>query len=229
MIRTPGPCLPKTVLYQAELHSDDRRRARRPRWRSGSIAAAPFRRNVLFPRNEPSRPAVLQPAEFNRKGIARDRRKRYFPRSPQGAAGLGSGGRSLVFCGIWRLPRRFKQAHDAGASPSGKASVFGTDIPRFESWRPSQFSVSIQNSPVYGQSRRDFRRCKRVIVLLQINLIGGLTQPFGIGGLARVVALVFVTKQAGSSQQMQGRQGVFRGALKRVVSSSRLIAQGARI
>ena len=24
-----------------------------------------------------------------------------------------------------------------GASPSGKASVFGTDIPRFESWRPS--------------------------------------------------------------------------------------------
>ena len=28
----------------------------------------------------------------------------------------------------------------AGASPSGKASVFGTDIPRFESWRPSQFN-----------------------------------------------------------------------------------------
>ena len=28
-----------------------------------------------------------------------------------------------------------------GASPSGKASVFGTDIPRFESWRPSQSSV----------------------------------------------------------------------------------------
>lgn len=27
-----------------------------------------------------------------------------------------------------------------GASPSGKASVFGIDIPRFESWRPSQFS-----------------------------------------------------------------------------------------
>ncbi len=26
-----------------------------------------------------------------------------------------------------------------GASPSGKASVFGIDIPRFESWRPSQF------------------------------------------------------------------------------------------
>jgi hypothetical protein len=26
-----------------------------------------------------------------------------------------------------------------GVSPSGKASVFGTDIPRFESWHPSQF------------------------------------------------------------------------------------------
>jgi hypothetical protein len=25
-----------------------------------------------------------------------------------------------------------------GASPSGKAPVFGTGIPRFESWRPSQ-------------------------------------------------------------------------------------------
>jgi hypothetical protein len=25
-----------------------------------------------------------------------------------------------------------------GASPSGKAAVFGTAIPRFESWRPNQ-------------------------------------------------------------------------------------------
>jgi hypothetical protein len=29
---------------------------------------------------------------------------------------------------------------DLGASPSGKAAVFGTAIPRFESWRPSQIS-----------------------------------------------------------------------------------------
>src|SRR5262245_27571521 len=28
-----------------------------------------------------------------------------------------------------------------GASPSGKAAVFGTAIPRFESWRPSQISL----------------------------------------------------------------------------------------
>lgn len=28
-----------------------------------------------------------------------------------------------------------------GASPSGKASVFGTDIPRFDPWRPSQHSL----------------------------------------------------------------------------------------
>src|SRR5690349_19071020 len=27
--------------------------------------------------------------------------------------------------------------HFVGASPSGKAAVFGTAIPRFESWRPS--------------------------------------------------------------------------------------------
>ena len=27
-IRTTGPCLPKTVLYQAELHSDPRMEAR---------------------------------------------------------------------------------------------------------------------------------------------------------------------------------------------------------
>jgi hypothetical protein len=33
-----------------------------------------------------------------------------------------------------------------GASPSGKAAVFGTAIPRFESWRPSQPSLSRQAS-----------------------------------------------------------------------------------
>ena len=53
-------------------------------------------------------------------------RKRYFPRSQR----LG--------------PRRIRRIFDpapgsqVGASPSGKASVFGIDIPRFESWRPSQ-------------------------------------------------------------------------------------------
>ena len=30
-----------------------------------------------------------------------------------------------------------------GVSPSGKASVFGTDIPRFESWHPSQLSLLV--------------------------------------------------------------------------------------
>ena len=36
---------------------------------------------------------------------------------------------------IYRAPSSL--TGPVGASPSGKASVFGTDIPRFESWRPS--------------------------------------------------------------------------------------------
>ena len=32
------------------------------------------------------------------------------------------------------------EADDVGASPSGKAPVFGSGIRRFESFRPSQFS-----------------------------------------------------------------------------------------
>ena len=39
---------------------------------------------------------------------------------------------------IERLRRSQYEGGRVGASPSGKASVFGTDIPRFESWRPSQ-------------------------------------------------------------------------------------------
>ena len=36
-----------------------------------------------------------------------------------------------------------------GVSPSGKASVFGIDIPRFESWHPSQ---KIPHVPVFRLS-----------------------------------------------------------------------------
>ena len=36
-----------------------------------------------------------------------------------------------------------------GASPSGKASVFGIDIPRFESWRPSHSMPAIPFWPRY--------------------------------------------------------------------------------
>gem|GEM_PF-4861578 len=41
-----------------------------------------------------------------------------------------------------------------GASPSGKASVFGTDIPRFESWRPSQFPDFDDMNPLLGRRSR---------------------------------------------------------------------------
>src|ERR1700704_4926941 len=38
------------------------------------------------------------------------------------------------------------RADDVGASPSGKAPVFGSGIRRFESFRPSQFSRVAQTS-----------------------------------------------------------------------------------
>lgn len=41
------------------------------------------------------------------------------------------------------LARSAENAEPVGASPSGKASVFGTDIPRFESWCPSQLFKKI--------------------------------------------------------------------------------------
>ena len=44
----------------------------------------------------------------------------------------------------------------AGASPSGKAAVFGTAIPRFESWRPSHSLSHPQSTP---ESRKN-RHCK---------------------------------------------------------------------
>lgn len=37
-----------------------------------------------------------------------------------------------------RAPPHSRRQRRIGASPSGKAAVFGTAIPRFESWRPSQ-------------------------------------------------------------------------------------------
>ena len=46
-IRTSGPCLPKTVLYQAELHSADRARY---------IGKMPRRRNRIALRIRPRRP-----------------------------------------------------------------------------------------------------------------------------------------------------------------------------
>ena len=54
-----------------------------------------------------------------------------------------------------------------GASPSGKASVFGTDIPRFESWRPSHYSAcSMSISP--GVSGFQFCRAILIVVLSRI-------------------------------------------------------------
>ncbi len=52
-----------------------------------------------------------------------------------------------------------------GASPSGKASVFGTDIPRFESWRPSQdlgrTTADSASDPVASMSGSSGERCRR--------------------------------------------------------------------
>jgi hypothetical protein len=41
-----------------------------------------------------------------------------------------------------------------GASPSGKAPVFGTGIPRFESWRPSQCLFQWLASIIDGETVR---------------------------------------------------------------------------
>ena len=64
-----------------------------------------------------------------------------------------------------------------GASPSGKASVFGIDIPRFESWRPSQYPHdNRRRSAPFGARRvhhkipgEKFLVCNGRVVLLQTN------------------------------------------------------------
>src|SRR6266849_1597485 len=60
----------------------------------------------------------------------------FFPVERLGAATIGA---------QWVPAARFLSASpgpDAGASPSGKAPVFGSGIRRFESFRPSQISVA---------------------------------------------------------------------------------------
>ena len=57
------------------------------------------------------------------------------------------------------LARSAENAEPVGASPSGKASVFGTDIPRFESWCPSQLFKKICRS--FPRPVRFVTRCAR--------------------------------------------------------------------
>ena len=42
-------------------------------------------------------------------------------------------------CAVWRRCLWWRPPAAVGASPSGKAADFDSAIPRFESWRPSQF------------------------------------------------------------------------------------------
>src|SRR4051812_22641805 len=49
-----------------------------------------------------------------------------------------TGDAAAADCALPYRPIRGALDRRIGASPSGKAAVFGTAIPRFESWRPSQ-------------------------------------------------------------------------------------------
>ncbi len=69
----------------------------------------------------------------------------------------------------WRT--RDSRCGGVGASPSGKAAVFGTAIPRFESWRPSQDFLSHASS-LRSRLRRGALAARRP---------GGLANPAGSG------------------------------------------------
>ena len=68
---------------------------------------------------------------------------------------------------IYRAPSSL--TGPVGASPSGKASVFGTDIPRFESWRPSQ---SLPLPYMVGQASR-LLRCGKAVTYTHSGNPGG--------------------------------------------------------
>ena len=53
-----------------------------------------------------------------------------------------------------RVLADYVHATPIGASPSGKAAVFGTAIPRFESWRPSQAFCRGEKQVISGASIR---------------------------------------------------------------------------
>ncbi len=76
--------------------------------------------------------------------------KALFPAAPGGseAAGFPKGVLRLGRFGGRGVFKRDKC--EDGASPSGKASVFGTDIPRFESWRPSQHFLAFGLPEIFG-------------------------------------------------------------------------------
>src|SRR3982751_1990442 len=91
--------------------------------------------------------------------------------------------------GFRQYKRRFP-AHrgaPAGASPSGKAPVFGTGIRRFESCRPSQQSLELAG----GIKRREgicLPLCERIVDERVLEMPGGawVEVDGGIGGEAAV-------------------------------------------
>ena len=78
--------------------------------------------------------------------------KALFPALPAGRLCAGRIWRDFLICPMGlRIWVRFWKTRLDGASPSGKASVFGIDIPRFESWRPSHLCSQMR------RQRPDFR------------------------------------------------------------------------
>lgn len=131
-LRPPRPergALPgcATLRDQRRLYSD------------GSPAPQGCRTRLLKHPSPPARTGRRRPGSACRPSDADDR-------DPRGAGARDApiaAGRDTRYM----RPRRAR--HD-GASPSGKAADFDSAIPRFESWRPSQFHRHRAESPPYS-------------------------------------------------------------------------------
>ena len=106
----------------------------------------------------PAQRANRRPLTVERPGMAYDAVSRVFSPACAEKAAICTAANRIVplhpcrgLC-IYRAPSSLTAP--VGASPSGKASVFGTDIPRFESWRPSHLNCfSIKESWLLPRTR----------------------------------------------------------------------------
>ena len=156
MIRTLDPLVPNEVRYQAALHSDpvEHREARAGNRRGAAPSMWRVLAPLFLPRKPPSRTSakkVCQCSTICRRAV--DKSLTASPVSRNAAlrimwmCGRCLTGRLAPAPGL-RHTARLRRGHTplvphSGASPSGKASVFGTDIRRFESSRPSHPSSLI--------------------------------------------------------------------------------------
>ena len=99
--------------------------------------------------------------------------------------------------------RRY-QALLLGASPSGKASVFGIDIPRFESWRPSQSPnpPNRLNEPISKRRNRLSRHVRRehFLVASFVEMPQNLLTAIFVGEISHLEIVLLVKAACGANR-----------------------------